>query len=469
MLIADGGKEMKRRNVLALDPQGLLAEQLSQVIAEDQTLHCVESVAAAKKILARDHCSVGLIVVDVLTPQIQEEVERLIAGAPTTEWIGIVSDKSLESREFQAFILNVFHDFHTLPIEPRRLAMSIGHACGKARMRLALVSENDASGRFGICGTSPVMVKFFRQLEKVIDAELPVLIGGESGTGKELVARAIHDFSSRSSKPFVVVNCGAIPTNLIQSELFGHEKGAFTGATQRKIGSIEAANGGVLFLDEIGDLPLSMQVNLLRVLQEQAITRLGSTLSIPVNFRLVAATHVNLLEAISAGRFREDLFYRLNVIHMQLPPLRDRVGDVRLLAETVLRNFSSSTQRRKVSGFTAAAISAMEAFQWPGNVRELINRVHRAVIMSDSKLITAADLGLEIFVQENHGVTLEAARASFERDIIESSLRANGNNVAKAAQQLGVSRVTLYRVINKFNIELASKVPPAIKTGACRT
>jgi len=293
-----------------------------------------------------------------------------------------------------------------------------------------------------------------------------VLIGGESGTGKELVARAIYNYSSRSGKPFVAVNCGAIPTNLIQSELFGHEKGAFTGASQRKIGSIEAANGGVLFLDEIGDLPLGMQVNLLRVLQDRVITRLGSTQSIPVDFRLVAATHVDLQEAISAARFREDLFYRLNVIHLQLPPLRERLGDVRLLAETVLRNFSSVTPRRKVSGFTSEAISALESFHWPGNVRELINRVHRAVIMTDSKLITAADLGLEIFVQENQSVTLEAARASFERDIIESSLRANGNNVSKAAQQLGVSRVTLYRVINKFNIELSSKAHPSRQASA---
>jgi transcriptional regulator with PAS, ATPase and Fis domain len=208
---------------------------------------------------------------------------------------------------------------------------------------------------------------------------------------------------------------------------------------------------------------------LLRVLQEQAITRLGSTQSIPVDFRLVAATHVDLQEAIRDGRFREDLFYRLNVIHMQLPPLRERVGDVRLLAERVLRNFSSGSTRRKVSGFTAEAIGAMELFNWPGNVRELINRVHRAVVMSDSKLITAADLGLANFVQESQGVTLDAARASFERDIIESSLRANGNNVSKAAQQLGVSRVTLYRGINKFNIELNSKLPSPIKTGICQT
>lgn len=465
----NGDVTMKRRNVLVFDAHELLTEQLPLVVAADQTIHYFKSVPAAQKMLARDHCSVGLVVLDVLTPALQEEVERMIANAPMTEWIGIVSPDSLASRDFQTFILNAFHDFHTLPIEPRRLAMSVGHACGKARMRQALVCENDEAGRFGICGISPVMVKFFRQLDKVLGTELPVLLGGESGTGKELVARAIHNYSLRSSKPFVVVNCGAIPINLIQSELFGHEKGAFTGAAQRKIGSIEAANGGVLFLDEIGDLPLAMQVNLLRVLQEQAITRLGSTQSIPVDFRLVAATHVDLQEAIRDGRFREDLFYRLNVIHMQLPPLRERVGDVRLLAERVLRNFSSGSTRRKVSGFTAEAIGAMELFNWPGNVRELINRVHRAVVMSDSKLITAADLGLANFVQESQGVTLDAARASFERDIIESSLRANGNNVSKAAQQLGVSRVTLYRGINKFNIELNSKLPSPIKTGICQT
>ena len=175
---------MKRRNVLAFDPQGHLAGQLSEVVAGDQMLHCVDSLAAAKKILSRDHCSVGLIVLDAPTAQLQEEIERLIAGAPTTEWIGIVSPKSLESREFQVFILNAFHDYHTLPIVPQRLAMSIGHACGKARMRLSLVSEDAAAGRFGICGTSPVMVKFFRQLEKVINAELPVLIGGESAVSR---------------------------------------------------------------------------------------------------------------------------------------------------------------------------------------------------------------------------------------------------------------------------------------------
>ena len=221
-----------------------------------------------------------------------------------------------------------------------------------------------------------------------------------------------------------------------------------------KIGSIEAANGGVLFLDEIGDLPLDMQGNLLRVLQERKITRLGSTRAIPVDFRLVAATNVDLQEAIRAKRFREDLFYRMNVIQLQLPPLRERDGDVRILADVVLKNFLSIERNSPVTGFSAEAMRAMNAYHWPGNVRELINRVHRGVIMSDNKLLSASDLGFETFTPEQHTVTLEAARASFERDIVETSLRANGNNVAKTARQLGVSRVTLYRAISKLKIEL---------------
>ena len=401
-----------------------------------------------------NHCGVGLVVFDSLAPAYREEIEQLISATPATEWIAIVTPETIGSKALQAFILNAFHDFHTLPIDPKRLAMSIGHACGRAGLRLALADPDEASGRFGIIGTSPVMINFFRQLEKVVDADLPVLIGGESGTGKELVAKAIHGQSSRSKKPFVVVNCAAIPTHLIQAELFGYEKGAFTGATERKIGKIEAANGGLLFFDEIGDLPPDLQGNLLRVLQERTITRLGSTQAIPVDFRLVAATHVDLHEAILAKRFREDLFYRLNVIHLQLPPLRERGGDVGLLAETVLRNFASTTPKCRVVGFTAEALRTINSYHWPGNVRELINRVRRGVIMSEGKLLGSGDMGFEAADLEPPAVTLEAARASFERDIVETGLRANSNNVSRTARQLGISRVTLYRVMNKLNIAL---------------
>jgi DNA-binding NtrC family response regulator len=313
-------------------------------------------------------------------------------------------------------------------------------------------TQKASTGRFGICGASPVMEAFFQRLEKVVNSDLATLIGGETGTGKELVAQAIHNHSGRSGGPFVVVNCGAIPANLIQSELFGYEKGAFTGAAQRKIGSIEAANGGDLFLDEIGDFPLGLQTNLLRVIQERQITRIGSTQPIPVDFRIIAATHVDLQEAVREGRFREDLYYRLNVIQLNLPPLRHRYGDVPLLADVVFKQLARDNQSCRVSGFSTEALRAMNVYHWPGNVRELKNRVHRALILSDHKLISATDLGLEACLEEAPASTLEDARASLDRSIVENTLRANANNVSKTARQLGVSRVTLYRMMCKHNI-----------------
>jgi DNA-binding NtrC family response regulator len=445
---------VKRRCVVVIDPQGFISYQLQTLVIADVEFHCVKSVADAKQLLCKQACTVGLVVFDSPKLLPQEAVESLVTSASLTEWIAVVSSQSLESPGFQAFVLGAFHDYHTLPIDPQRLLMTIGHACGKAHLRLSLSGKNAAeSGRYGIYGNSPVMQTFFQRLEKVINVDLAVLIGGETGTGKELVAQAIHKYSQRSSGPFAVVNCAAIPENLIQSELFGHEKGAFTGAVSRKIGSIEVASGGDLFLDEIGDLPLGLQANLLRVIQERTITRLGSTQPIPVDFRIIAATHVDLSEAVRAGRFREDLYYRLNVLHLNLPPLRHRDGDVRLLAEAIFRRYSANSKNCRATGFSTQALRAMSEYHWPGNVRELMNRVHRAVILSDNKLISAADLGLEAYVDEAQTATLENARASFDRTVVENSLRANDNNVSKAARQLGVSRVTLYRMMSKHNVE----------------
>lgn len=429
-----------------------MLDQLLGIATEDLAFHHAGSVAEAKQVLLQKRCSVGLVVFGSPPAPGEDDIEHLVLSTSATEWIAVVARELLEEKAFQSFILRAFHDFHTLPLDAGRLLPIIGHAHGKAHLRLALNDNNDESGRYGIYGTSPPMRELFRQMEKVLKADLPVLIGGETGTGKELVAQAIHRHSPRSAGKFVVVNCGAIPANLIQSELFGHEKGAFTGAFQRKIGSIEAANGGLLFLDEIGDLPLDLQTNLLRVLQERAITRVGSTQPIAVDFRIVAATHVNLREAINSGRFREDLYYRLNVIQLNLPPLRERNGDVALLAEAIFSKLAASTRNCRAGGFSSDALRAMNAYAWPGNVRELINRVHRALIMSENRLLSAADLGLEDCAREREAVTLEDARASFDRGIVESSLRENRNNVSQAARQLGVSRVTLYRMMNKLNI-----------------
>lgn len=445
---------MKSQRVIVIDPLGNIAQKLQTLETDDLKFHCEKSVTGAKLALLNHSCTVGVVVFESSSLITPEEVEPLTTLVPMSEWIAIVAPEFLEATSFQAFVVGSFLDYHTLPLDFQRLLMTIGHACGKARMKFSLNKNRDEkSGRFGIYGNSPVMQKFFQKLEKVFNVDLAVLIGGETGTGKELVAHAIHNNSRRSSGPFVVVNCAAIPEHLIQSELFGHEKGAFTGAVQRKIGSIEIANEGDLFLDEIGDLPLSQQANLLRVLQDRTITRLGSTKPIPVDFRIIAATHIDLTEAVSTGRFREDLFYRLNVLHLNLPPLRHREGDVQLLAEVIFRRYSEGNRNCRAKGFSTQALRAMNDYHWPGNVRELMNRVHRAVILSDNKLVTAADFGLEGLVEESPAATLEAARASCNRTVVESCLKANSNNVSRAARQLGISRVTLYRMMSKYNVE----------------
>jgi DNA-binding NtrC family response regulator len=288
-----------------------------------------------------------------------------------------------------------------------------------------------------------------------------VLIGGESGTGKELAAHAIHNMSARSRHAFVAVNCGALPTHLIQSELFGHEKGAFTGAYQRKIGRMEAAQGGTLFLDEIADLPLDLQANLLRVLQDKVIERLGSSQPIQLDIRVIAATHINLRDAVAKGRFREDLYYRLNVINLQAPPLRERQGDVELLAQALLGQFAGDNGG-KVKGFSRQALRAMNQYAWPGNVRELINRIRQGVIMAEHPYLTPEDLGMERRAADVGRPTLDDARARAEIDAIRAALRRCQHNVSEAARELGVSRATLYRLLERYALSghLKGKATP---------
>ena len=449
---------MALRNILIFDPKGGISERLRESLDEVAKCLHIESAADAQKVLRSTPYQVGLVVFDSDFESAFREVELLVNSSSMTEWIAIVPPESLSSLSFQALLLTSFYDYHTLPLDVRRLGVTIGHAHGKASLRRS-VNENQTtvSSRFGICGESLVMQSFFQRLERVIDADLTVLISGETGTGKELVAQAIHKRSKRSQGPFVAVNCAAIPENLIQAELFGYEKGAFSGAGQRKIGSIEAADEGVLFLDEIGDFPMSLQANLLRALQERAIIRVGSVKSIPVDFRIIAASHIDLLEAVKAGRFREDLYYRLNVLHLILPALRERAGDILLLAETILKELASIHKNCRATGFAPDALQALNNYHWPGNVRELKNRIHRAVILSERRLISARDLGFDAEAQasEEIGATLENARASLDRKIVENCLRANANNVSKAARQLGISRVTMYRMLNKHSIATA--------------
>jgi DNA-binding NtrC family response regulator len=305
------------------------------------------------------------------------------------------------------------------------------------------------SGDHAMIGTSDVMQQLFRTIRKISGTRAPVFISGESGTGKELTALAIHQCSSRRKGPFVAINCGAIPHDLLQSELFGYERGAFTGANQRRIGRVEAANGGTLFLDEIGDMPLEAQVSLLRFLQEGTIEPLGGLEPVPVDVRIISATHVDLEAAMREGRFRQDLFHRLCVLKVNEPPLRERGHDIVLLAQHTLEKFRTDTTRR-IRGFTAEAIEGMCAYSWPGNVRELINRVRRAIVLSDSGMLSARDLHLEHDIAEP--MTLALARELAEKLAIEAALLRQRNRVGETATALGVSRMTLYRLMNAYDM-----------------
>jgi two-component system NtrC family response regulator len=281
---------------------------------------------------------------------------------------------------------------------------------------------------------------------------MPVLITGESGTGKELTAKAIHERSLRKEGPFVAINCGAIPENLLESELFGHERGAFTGAIQQKKGKVEYAQGGTLFLDEVGELPYGLQVKLLRFLQERKFERVGGRQSIEMDVRIMAATNVNLKQAIEHGSFREDLYYRLAVVHLHLPPLRDRGEDILLMATAFLKH-ASEQHGKRLQGFTREAIQAIQSHTWPGNVRELSNKIRRAVVMSEKPQITPEDLDLPFSVNGNIApVSLKETRLKIEADLLAQAVSLHGGNLSRVAEELGISRPTLYRRLRRFGL-----------------
>ena len=305
----------------------------------------------------------------------------------------------------------------------------------------------------GLVGRSEAMHALRTSLRKYAPVDLPVLITGETGTGKEVAARAVHQLSPRAGRPFVAINCGALPGNLVQSELFGHERGAFTGATTRRIGHIESASGGTVFLDEIGDLPLDAQTSLLRFLQEGTIVRVGSSQSLRADVRVLAATHVDMEKAVAAGRFRQDLYYRLNVLRVQMPALREREGDVDLLAQHFLDAFREQHDCH-ARAFNVAARRALREFHWPGNVRELVNRVQRAAVVADDTLIGVGDLDLPAGPGRAPVAGLGRARVSAERDALAACLRETRFNVSECARRLGIARVTVYRLCKKHGLAL---------------
>ncbi|MCE3261542.1 MAG: helix-turn-helix protein [Pseudoduganella sp.] len=442
---------MSRQVLCIAGSQQALPADLHAAIAAFDVCHA-EGVSAAAAALREQHFPVGLLLLDGWSEPLGE-LDHFLRRHSRPRWVALFRPDALQDAPFRQLVHDHCVDFHTWPLDPARLGHTLGHALGLAA--LGRHAEAAQACAMRLTGSSPAIALLRQQIVKVAGADAPVLIWGESGTGKELVARAIHEHSGRAQGPFVPINCGAIPGSLVQSELFGYEKGAFTGAGAGKTGLIESASGGSIFLDEIGDLPLELQANLLRFLQEKTIYRVGGTRSVPVDARVIAASHVRLADAVERGHFREDLFYRLNVLTLQVPALRERRDDVVPLAEEVFHSYATE-RARGVRGFSSSALRALRAHDWPGNVRELLNRVRRAAVMADGALIQPHDLELELAGPAGGAEALDSARERAERLALQSQLDA-GHSITAIARELGVSRMTLYRLMAKHGIQRGAR------------
>lgn len=379
-------------------------------------------------------------------------LQQILALAPDTKLI-VLSGNQDHTNAVKAIGLGAY-DFHQKPFDPEVLGLVIERAFFLHTLQQEnreLLQKLPDSPLSGIITRDPGLLKICRNIEKVAPSNATVMLLGDSGTGKEVLARALHQLSPRQGKRFSAINCAAIPENLLESELFGYEKGAYTGATKQTLGKIELASGGTFFLDEVGDLPMSLQSKLLRFLQERIIERVGGREEIPVDVRIVCATHQNLKSLIEAGRFREDLFYRLSEIVISIPPLRDRAGDATLLAHHFKNKFSAQEGCASLP-FSQEALNTIEGYQWPGNVREMENCIKRAVIMADGSQIHDEDLGLATSTQAEESLNLRQVRDEAEYKVLVKALARANDNIAKAADILGVSRPTLYDLMSRHGI-----------------
>ncbi len=383
-------------------------------------------------------------------------LDAIMALKPDTKVIVASGHGARESA--LAAIARGAYDFYQKPIDIEALGLIVRRAFAlraieEENRRLVASSGADKTVLGRLITGAPEMVKVARTIERVARTSVSVMLLGASGTGKELLAKGLHEASDRASGPFIAINCAAIPETLLESELFGHEKGAFTGAVKTTEGKIESADGGTLFLDEVGDIPLPLQVKLLRFLQERTIERVGGRRAIPVNTRIVCATHQDLESMIQQAAFREDLFYRLAEIVIRIPGLAERHGDPVLLAKAFLKRFAAE-MNPAVAGFAPDALAVIDAHDWPGNVRELENRVKRAVIMADGKLVNADDLDLGAAQDEGTDVlNLKSAREAADRKVIRHALSRSEGNISSTAKLLGISRPTLYDLIKQYDLQ----------------
>lgn len=422
-------------------------EQYNVVVAENRD----EAIAAIR----REQPAV--ILQDLGLPPEDEGVEEgfaclqeALAIDPTLKII-VVTGHADYDNALRAVSMGAY-DFYQKPVETEILDLIVKRAFHMALLEAELrkAKQAESSPLQGVIASNPVMLKICRSIEKLAPTNVTTLLLGESGTGKEVLAKAIHNLSEGKKNNFVAINCAAVPENLIESELFGYEKGAFTGANKTTIGKIEHAENGTLFLDEIGDMPLALQAKLLRFLQERVIERVGGRKEISVNVRVLCATNKNLEAMVKEGTFREDLFYRISEIVIDIPPLRERHGDKILLARFMLERFAKE-HNKNINDFTPAAATAIEAYEWPGNIRELENKIKRAVIMADTKKIDTIDLGLT--EELSLSINLRAVRQHAERGAITTALAISDGNMSACAKLLGVTRPTLYDLIGKYDIK----------------
>jgi two-component system, NtrC family, response regulator AtoC len=455
-----------RARVLVVDDKENILKLFARLLGDTYDVTCAEDGARALSLLAAQEFDV--VVSDVRMPGADGfEVLRAVKSRhPDTEVVMMTAYATVPDA-VEAMRAGAF-DYLQKPFLPDAAAELVARALERRRLRLQAEALRRTSPGTdfvysGVVGQSAAMQEAHRLLEQAARLDISVLLTGETGTGKELAARAVHLNSARRERPFVAVNCGALPTELVESELFGHGKGAFTGAAQAKAGLFEEANGGTLFLDEVGELPLSAQVKLLRVLQEREVRRVGETRPVPVDVRVVAATHRDLRAEATQGRFREDLFYRLNVFPVQLPPLRERKEDIPLLAAHLLEKHGKALGRT-LEGFTAEALRALVGYPWPGNVRELENAVMRAVAVAAGPSVTERDLPPEVrerqagvlpggaAAQLPYREALDLARDRFSREYLTALLKDFEGNVTRAAERAGIERESLHRLLKRYGI-----------------
>jgi len=452
---------LPKERLLIIEDEASVARQLKWSIGEDYDITIAPDADKARQLLACGAFPVATLDLGLPpspdTPQVGLKLlEDLATLAPFTRLIVITGNS--EQRTAVRAVASGAVDFCSKPIDLKVLKVVLDrtfklHALQEAGRRFRMHSDQ-CDSLCGMIGVAPVMQSLFAMIRKISANDYPVLISGESGTGKEMVAHAIHELGPRCTNPMVIVNCGAIPENLLESELFGHERGAFTGAVARKHGKLEVANKGTVFLDEIGELPLAMQVKILRCLQEGTIERIGGNQTLSLDIRIIAATNTDLKKAVDEGVFREDLYHRLNVVPIELPSLQERPEDIMVLAQHFLRKEAGSLKIGRVA-FSPAAISALSSHGWPGNVREVQNRIRRALAIFSGPTITPEDLGLDACPPDSAGeklMTLQAARDRGELHCMKQALLLTGNNIAQAARLLKTSRPTLHDLIKKHGI-----------------